>query len=322
AQVKALSTLNPALYSGIENADDEIDLKELWQAIWAGKWMVVFITTLFAMGAVAYALSIAPEYKSTAILSPVSSSSANSLSKIAGQFGGLASLAGINLGGATDDKSVIAMQVMKTWGFIEKFIVNNSLQVDLYAVNGWTRKSNRLSYDQDIYDIENKVWTREYDKNKSDSPQPTSWELYQLFAERVEVTQDKNTGLVTVGVSFYSPILAKQWVDKLVRDINEHVKQQDKDEAIRSIAYLEEQISLTNVAEMKSVFYQLIEQQSKTLMLTEISDEYVFKTISPAKVAEERFKPKRAVIVILGTLLGGFLAVVIVVLLSLVRKQR
>jgi len=44
-------------------------------------------------------------------------------------------------------------------------------------------------------------------------------------------------------------------------------------------------------------------------MLAEVSDEYVFKTLSQAKVAEEKAKPKRALIAILGFMLGGMLAV-------------
>ena len=65
---------------------------------------------------------------------------------------------------------------------------------------------------------------------------------------------------------------------------------------------------------MQSVFYQLIEEQTKTLMLAEVSDEYVFKTVSPAKVAEEKAKPMRALIVILGFMLGGMLSVIIVLI--------
>jgi capsular polysaccharide biosynthesis protein len=60
------------------------------------------------------------------------------------------------------------------------------------------------------------------------------------------------------------------------------------------------------------VFYQLIEQQTKTIMLAEVSLEYVLKTIDPANAPEEKAKPKRALIVVLGTMLGGMLSVLIV----------
>ena len=59
---------------------------------------------------------------------------------------------------------------------------------------------------------------------------------------------------------------------------------------------------------MKNIFYQLIEEQTKSLMLAELSDEYVFKVISEPKVTEEKVEPKRAIIAIFGFVLGNIFA--------------
>jgi uncharacterized protein involved in exopolysaccharide biosynthesis len=55
---------------------------------------------------------------------------------------------------------------------------------------------------------------------------------------------------------------------------------------------------------MRNVFYGLIEEQTKTLMLAEASAEYALKTLSPAKVPEEKWGPKRLLVSVLGTFLG------------------
>jgi len=315
AQVKALSTLNPALYAGTTDDSDEIDLSELWNAIWAGKWLIVAITFIFSVASVFYALSVPDEYKSTVLLAPASSSSSGSLSKLAGQFGGLASLAGISLGGGgAEDKTVVAMEIMKTWGFLETFIKNNHIEVEVFAAKGWSRSSNQLVIDPELYDTENKKWIRKFDAGKGQKIEPSSWELFEEFKGRVSISQDKTSGLISLSVEYFSPIFAKKWTDQLVKAINAHVQKQDREEATRSINYLKAKIEETNIADMQSVFYQLIEEQTKTLMLAEVSEEYVFKTLSPAKVAEEKAKPKRALIVILGFLLGGMLAVLIVLI--------
>jgi LPS O-antigen subunit length determinant protein (WzzB/FepE family) len=47
-------------------------------------------------------------------------------------------------------------------------------------------------------------------------------------------------------------------------------------------------------------------------MLAEVSDEYVLKTIDPANSPDEKAKPKRALIVVLATMLGGMLSVIVV----------
>ena len=314
-KVNALSTLNPSLYTGVVNDSDEIDLAELWGAIWKGKWLIIAITAVFAVASVLYALSLPNEYKSTAILAPASQSGAGGLSKLAGQFGGLASLAGINLGGGGgEDKSVIAMEIIKTWGFLEEFIKDNGIEVEVFAAKGWNRMSDKLVIDTDPYDVTNNKWVRDFNPDKGQKAEPSSWELFEKVKDRISVSQDKTTGLINLSVEYYSPVIAKQWVDKIVQAINHHIREADREEAIKSIAYLKEQINKTTIADMQSVFYQLIEEQTKTLMLAEVSEEYVFKTLSPAKVAEEKAKPKRALICILGVMLGGMLSVLVVLI--------
>ena len=301
--------------------DDEIDLRELASIIWQGKWLILCITAIFSVASVFYALSVPDEYQSTVLLAPASSGGSG-LSKLAGQYGGLASLAGINLGGGSggDDKVAIAMAIIKTWGFLESFIEQNNMQVALFAVTGWDRTSNKLIIDPEVYDQVNEKWEREFSLEKGTKAEPSSWELYKILKDRISISKDKKTGLISLTIEYYSPELAKQWVESLVKEINTNLKKRDRDEATKSIQYLQEKIQETHVSDMQSVFYQLIEEQTKTLMLAEVSEEYVFKTLSQAKVAEVKSNPKRALLVIFGTLLGGILAVLIVFLVHFKKK--
>jgi len=92
------------------------------------------------------------------------------------------------------------------------------------------------------------------------------------------------------------------------------MREQDQIEAKASIDYLTEQLVNIKVATMETVFYQLIEEQTKNMMLTMVKKEYVLKTIDPAQVPDTKDKPKRALIVVLGTMLGGILSVLIVLI--------
>jgi len=90
----------------------------------------------------------------------------------------------------------------------------------------------------------------------------------------------------------------------------------------RNIEYLEAQIKKTNIAEMQEVFYTIIEEQIKSKMLAEASPDYAFVAVSPSMVPEEKSQPKRALICILGTLLGGMLSVLWVLVMHYGRKQQ
>ena len=288
--------------------DDEIDLRELFSVLWAGKKVIVAITGLFAAAAVVYALSIANEYKASIVIAPAQQEGGG-LSGALGQLGGLASLAGVSLGGGGGSEAAVAQEIMQSWGFVEQFIVNNELEVEVFAAEGWNKTSNVLTIDSDLYDKDSNKWLIDEDGQLR---APTSWELYEAFSKRLSVSEDKKSGLTSVSIEYFSPIVAKNWVDLYVAAINEHMRQRKLSQVNSNIEYLQAQIEKTSIAEMREVFYQIIEEQVKNKMLAEASPEYAFVTVSPSMVPEEKSKPKRALICILGTLLGGMLSVLYV----------
>lgn len=308
--IKAMN-LNAA-YSSSGN-DDEIDLAELWSALWSGKKLIIAITFIFAVSSVRYALNQPNIYRASTLLAPAGEQSgASGLAKMAGQFGGLASLAGINLGGGGTDKISLALEVLKSRLFVESFINKYQLLVPLMAAKSWDRNTNTLILNEELYDTQSKTWLREVEASKTAEPSP--WQSFKAFTALLSVSSDKTTGMITIAIEHYSPEIAKQWLAWLVADINNTMRDQDKSEAQRSINFLREKLKETQLADMQTVFYQLIEEQTKTIMLAEVSQEYVLKTIDPANAPDEKAKPKRALIVILGTMLGGILSVLIVLI--------
>ena len=300
--------------------DDEIDLRELFSVLWAGKRWIVAITSIFAVVSVIYALSVPNEYKASAVVAPAQSGS-SSLGAMAGQLGGLASLAGINLGSGEGGETLEAMEIIQSWGFIEKFIVGHELQVAVYAAQGWNRSENKLEIDASIYDETENQWLIE-DENTGEPRAPTSWALYKSFKERLSVSQDKTSGMITVSLEYYSPVLAKDWVELYVRAINDHMRDRKLEQVNRNIEYLGAQIAKTAIAEMREVFYELIEEQTKAKMLAEASPEYAFVTVSQVMLPEEKSKPKRALTCILWTLLGGMLSVLYVLVRHYAFKEK
>lgn len=301
--------------------DDEIDLRELFSVIWQGKWLVAGITLVFAVASVVIALMLPNIYKSEALLAPASEEQgAGGLAGLASQFGGLASMAGINLGGkGGTDKTQLAIEVLKSRQFIGNFIEKHQILPELMAVDKWHMADNSLSFDPEMYNQQSKTWVREV--KPPFQPKPSLQEAHKAFSKILVVNKDKENGMVKISIEHQSPFIAKQWVDWLVSDINLTMKDRDVAEANRSTEFLNKQIELTNVADIRTILYKLVEEQAKTIMFAEVRDEYVFKTIDPAFVPEEKAKPKRALICVLGTMLGGMLAVMIVLIRYFFRKD-
>ena len=303
-----------------QSVDDEIDLRELWNALWEGKTQIAAITSVFAIASIVIALMLPNIYRSEALLAPAAESEGGGLAALAGQFGGLASIAGINLSEGGADPTVIALEVLKSRRFIKTFIDSHELLVPLMAADGWHDTSDMLEFDNDIYDIDTQEWVRNVSAPLK--PKPSDIEAYEFFMEDVlSVSQDKKSGLVTIAIEFYSPSVAKQWVDWLVTDLNDYMRNKDLKNAERTIDYLTQQLNSTSIADMQTIFYQLIEEQTKTIMLANVRQDYVLEVIDPPVAPEEEAKPKRALICVLITLLGGFISVVYVLVRNFRRKE-
>ena len=294
----------------VNDYDDEINLAELFSLLWSEKIKIIFITAIFAVASVLYALSVPNQYKATVLLAPAQSDGGG-LSGALGQLGGLATLAGVPIGGAESSESQIAQEVMKSWSFVETFISDNDLEVEVYATEGWNRSSDTLEIDNDIYDTTQESWLIEDDDTGEFRP-PTSWELFERFKKMLSVSEDKKTGLVSVSIEYYSPQIAKKWLDMYVSGVNEHMQARQVAKVSNNIDYLKAQIDKTSIAEMREVFYTIIEEQTKNKMVAEASPDYAFVAVSPSMVPEKKSQPKRAIICILVTLLGGMLSILVV----------
>ncbi len=295
--------------------DDEIDLRELFATLWAGKWIIILVTVLFAAGGVAYALYKPDIYQASALLAPAEGDSGG---RLGGQLGSLASLAGVNIGEDGSSNTVIAKEVLQSRAFLTDFIRRHELAAPLMAAHAWNIQQNEWVYYREVYNPETGEWGADED---GESLQPTNWDLVKKFRENhLSVSENEDNGMVTVSVKSLSPVAAKQWTEWLVKDINEHMRAQDIEEAEASISYLEAKLDETNIAGMQQVFYQLIESETRTVMLANAQREYVFKTVDPAVTPQEKNEPKRALIASIATMLGGILGVFTVFVRTFIRS--
>jgi uncharacterized protein involved in exopolysaccharide biosynthesis len=281
--------------------DDEINLLDYWRVLVDYKWLIFLMTFVASAAAVTASLMMTPIYKAEVLIAPADEKSGGGLGALAGQFGGLASLAGISLGGGGGQVET-AIATINSRAFTDAFIKERKLMPVLF---------------DEIWDEEGQSWLVESVEQK-----PTAWKAYKTFNKVRSVSQDKKTGMVVLAIEWKDPELAAQWANELVVRINVHQKAQAIAEARDSIAYLKQELEQTSVVEMQQSIYRLIEAQTKQIMLANVREDYAFKVIDPAVVPEEQIKPKRALISILGFMVGLMLGVFSAFLLSFIKKQK
>ena len=292
--------------------NDEIDLLEIIKVVWDKRINIIVITSVAALISIIYAISQPNIYYAEALLAPAGGDGEGSMSRIAGQFGGLAALAGISLPEEEVKKSDLGLEVLKSRKFVREFVERHKLLPPLMAVDYWNSDTRKLVLDEDLYDEKTKTWL---DK---DGP-PSNEEVYETYNDILVIKEDTQSEFVRVGFKHESPDIAAEWTTLVIKDLNDAIRRQDISEAESSISYLKQQVEASPLTDLRTLFYNLIQSQTETMMLANVREEYVFKTIDPATVPEFKAEPKRIIICLLGIFSGGFIAFIYVLFRHYIR---
>ncbi len=275
------------------SAPQGMDIFDLWDVLWDGKWLIIASGVLLTLLSIAYALLATPVYTARVVMVPAESANgAGGLGALASQFGGLASLAGIELGGSGGSTDT-AIEMMKSFAFTASFVEEQGIRPVLFA-SQWDAEAGR--------------W-----KSEDPTAVPTLQDAVRIFDGEVRhISQDKASGSTALSMSWKDRDLAAQWANAMVVKLNRTMREHDVSEAERAILYLQQRIAETSNVDMRKTLYRLIETQMQTVMLASVRDEYVFRVVDPAYAPEMRSRPKRSLVVILGGMLGGTIGLMLV----------
>ena len=255
---------------------DEIRIKELVEMLLFYRYRVL----LFVLGctaAVTVVSFVVPErYDAAIVISAVSSQekSIGSNGSAIGSLTGLAALAGMSVG--TDSKKAESIATLQSQALTERYIQENNLLPILY---------------EDKWDARTRQWTVTDPKKI-----PTVWKAIQYFKRSIRtVSTDTKTGLVTLTIRWYDPVLAAQWANGLVKMTNDYARHNAIIETDRNKAYLTQQAALTDNVAVKQAIYNLLQAEISKGMIAQGTQEYAFKIVDPAMVAEKPAFPLKVV---------------------------
>jgi len=282
---------------------DDLSFVGLMRLLWTGKRWIVGGALLFGGLAAALAFSIAPMYRSEAVLVPVrDDESVGSLAALQGQLGNLVSMVGGGAAGA-DSGANESLAVLESRDFIEQFIADEQLLPVLFS---------------DLWDASAGRW-----QVKSDEEIPTFQDGSIFFTDTLyRVRQDRQTGLITLSVDWYEPATAVHWVELLVSRLNARMRARTIAETEKSMIYLSAELGKANEIELRQAINRLIEAQAKQAMFARIRDDFALRVVSrplPSDL-DRPVRPKRFLMVFLGAFGGLLLGISVVLVRSRSRK--
>jgi uncharacterized protein involved in exopolysaccharide biosynthesis len=255
-------------------ADDGYSIAEITNLLRNQKGLVIAIITATALAALVIALVTKPVFRAQAVVMDVRERGGMSAGAIGGQLGGLAALAGMNLGSAGVPREANA--VLKSRALASHFVEREALLPRLL---------------------------------EGQSGNATLWfAVERLRNDVLSIVEEPRSGLITVTVDWRDPDEAARWANAFIALADDTLRRRAIEDHERNIKYLNEQISQTAATQVKSVLFKIIEDETKNLMLARSRQDYAFFVVDSAVVPESRIAPRRTLIVCLGVALGVLLA--------------
>jgi uncharacterized protein involved in exopolysaccharide biosynthesis len=278
------------------------DLRSVWDVLHHNKILVIGIVIAFTAAALAASFLTRPIYRAVVVLIPADTGdSPASFGAMLGDLGGLVTLAGLDLGGA--DVTVEALATLRSRQFTEAFVEQNNLLPVLFADDRNTATNSWKVAGADV---------------------PTLWDAYRLFDRKVRrAVEDKKTGLVTVEIDWTDRVAAANWANKLVERLNDVMRTRTIREAEASIAYLQQELTKTDIVALQQAIYRQIEAHVKRRTVAAVRPEFAFRVLDPAAPPDpdDFIRPKRALYLVAGPVAGLLFAVFLVLAIDFLRRE-
>lgn len=286
----------------------EISLYDLARMVRARRRVLFTTMAATTILALLVALFSTPVYRADIVLAPISTDMDERSIGLGSKLGGLAGIAGIS--GAEGGSIEQNVAILRSRALADRFVAEGKLTPLLFP-DIWDKETKRWkkSVLDNILAPVNALKMRLTGDIRATRPSdggPTPDEIYLVFSDIRSISKDKETGLVKLGMEARDPALAAAWANGYVKAANDYIRAQQVNESQQKLQFLSDQLKKTNLTEVQSALYNLVESETKRSMVANVREEFAFKVIDPATAPELRASPKRALLVLIG-LIGGFI---------------
>ena len=282
-----------------ENTINEvINFKELTNLLWQSKYIVLTSFFAFYLFGSLYSSSLTPQYSSTALVKAVGSSSIASGG--GSSLNNVAKLVGLGTSNEIS-KTVVALEMIKSKSFFLSFYNDPILLAELVAYESYNKSTGKTLFKSSYID-EDGNWI--VDK-------PDLVDLHGSFLSHLKITRDE-AGFIYLQTSHPSPYIALKWNNWLFKAIDEYIRVREIKKAQKAVNYLENKLSSVKNVELQSGITTMIRNQLATLLLAEISENFVFEIIDKPYLARGPSSPNKGLIRSSYSILGIFISILLI----------
>ena len=279
----------------VEKAE-QWDATELLEYFIASRRFFAYFLSVGIILSTIYAISIPYIFTATAYIVSSEESSASMNSSLASSLSGLG-IGNISIG--SNGSVNVDKARMRSREFITSVIEKNDLLPILF---------------EDKWDSDKKKWTTEA---------PTLIDGYELIDSRLSIFGPTPINeIILVTFDWNDPVLAADWTNMLIEELNLDSRNRKKNEVEESIYFIQEELKKVNLAEIRFSLNELIKSQLKEKVLANVKKEYSFRFIDHAIPPLKKSQPNRGIIVVMGSLFSIALAIFYLLFIALTKETK
>jgi uncharacterized protein involved in exopolysaccharide biosynthesis len=304
----------------------EIDLVEVIKKLYRNRILISIITCVFMIIGIVYSFSVTPIYKATLTMYPAAGEGS--------KMGGLMSMAssfGMNVGGGSKETYNVE-DVIKSKTIAKKIVLHK-----------W--KTNKFS---------TPVSLLEFSGEEIKDTSLATYSAIKLYDNMVNIETNKETGLMKLNIESEDPLLSSEIANYLGEAVTKYVQENQGIKAKRNITHIckrleevsqelvnaEENVKnyklnnrdeyspqaqlelarLSRVLEIKQGVFLTLSQQKELAEIEKIKKAPVINILDKAEEPLFKIKPKKSLICIVFTFLGGIMGVLFVLIAPFLKE--
>ena len=170
--------------------------------------------------------------------------------------------------------------------------------------------------------IDNSEFRKEFLSINDIDETTTLDDAYLIFNEKhLSIFQNKDNSFVRISIDSTKSKTSFKWARLLLTRINEFSREKSKEEAEKAIFFLESELSKSLNINTSDQLSNLLKDEIKQLMLTNVFDEYAFSIIDSPRVPLKKSSPIVSLYVGFGFIIGVFFSLFGIYIKILTKKN-
>ena len=298
--------------------DDEIDLRELFGALWRGKFLIMLSVVAAIALAALYLRSAERKYTVRYVFAPVASESAG---PNLGGLGGLATLAGVSLPSSSSGDFLTFKFLLKSEEVAAQILEDEMLARAIFA-SEWDTNSRTYRKPPDgqytpYIRTAKKLLTGQ---DARDYTPPNAARLSAWLSKAFNSSEDRDTGFLTLSAETPKPDLMIRVMAKATEQTDRLLKERYIASAEQTMGFYQQQLAKARAREHREALAKLIAQEDQKLMLASKGTYFVAEPLTEPSVSLNPTSPKASLVLALSVVLGGFFGAALVLIRKALRS--